>query len=296
MTSRLADPKLLMATKNLSLAAKTTVDGFMAGIHNSNVKGMGMEFSQYRSYGAGDDLRLLDWKMFARSDKYFIRESQIETSISVKIIIDASASMNHEDNGFTKIEYARYLAASLAYLASMQGDAIGLYVLQNNNLFSLPSRRDHQHLQRLFYQLEQIHPAGQFTDAVHYKSLLSGNGIKELLIFITDYYEEKGEITALLQSLSTGKHEIVVLHLLGENEMELQFEGYAALEDLETGRTIQINTAAYRQEYKVKLCEHIERIRHHLLSRNIWYETITMNEPLDKALQQFLKGRNKIRR
>ena len=296
MTSRLADPKLMMAIKNLPLAAKTTVDGFMAGIHNSNVKGMGMEFSQYRSYGAGDDLRLLDWKMFARSDKYFIRESQIETSISVKIIIDASASMNHEDNGFTKIEYARYLAASLAYLATMQGDAVGLYALQNNALFSLPSRRDHQHLMRLFHQLEQIHPEGRFTDAVQYKNLLSGNGIKELLVFITDYYEENGEITALLQALSAGKHEIVVLHLLGENETELSFEGFAALEDWETGQTININPATFKQQYKERLNEHIERIRHNLLSRNIWYEKITMNEPLDKALQQFLKGRNKVRR
>src|SRR3954453_1139879 len=134
--SRLVDPKIIMSIKNLPLAAKTTVDGFMASIHSSNVKGVGMEFSQYRSYQAGDDLRRLDWKMFARSDRYYIRESEIETSISVKLLIDASASMNHEDSGFTKIEYARYLAASLAYLAGLQGDAIGLYVLQDNNLFS----------------------------------------------------------------------------------------------------------------------------------------------------------------
>src|SRR5438874_2205124 len=126
--SRLVDPKILMSIKDLALAAKTTVDGFMAGIHNSNVKGVGMEFSQYRSYQAGDDLRRLDWKMFARSDRYYIRESEIETSISVRFLIDASASMNHTDEGFTKIEYARYLAASLAWLASMQSDSIGLFV------------------------------------------------------------------------------------------------------------------------------------------------------------------------
>src|SRR3954470_17777270 len=118
--SRLVDAKIIMSIKSLSLAAKTTVDGFMAGIHSSNVKGIGMEFSQYRSYQAGDDLRRLDWKMFARSDRYYVRESEIETSISVKLLIDASASMNHEDSGYTKIEYARYLAASLAYLARLQ--------------------------------------------------------------------------------------------------------------------------------------------------------------------------------
>src|SRR6188768_1889297 len=103
--SRLADPKILMAIKDLPLAAKTTVDGFLTGLHTSNVKGVGMEFSQYRSYQAGDDLRRLDWKMFARSDRYYIRESEIETSISVKLLIDASGSMNHEDGGFKKMQY-----------------------------------------------------------------------------------------------------------------------------------------------------------------------------------------------
>src|ERR1041384_2831925 len=113
--SRLADPKILMALKDLPLAAKTTVNGFLAGIHNSSMKGVGMEFSQYRSYQPGDDLRRLDWKMYARSDRYYIRESEVETSISVRFLIDASASMNHRDsNGVKKIDYARYLAASLA--------------------------------------------------------------------------------------------------------------------------------------------------------------------------------------
>jgi uncharacterized protein (DUF58 family) len=293
--SRLVDPKIIMSIKSLSLAAKTTVDGFMAGIHNSNVKGVGMEFSQYRSYQAGDDLRRLDWKMFARSDRYYIRESEIETSISVRLLIDASASMNHEDGGFTKIEYARYLAASLAYLAGLQGDAIGLYVLQDNNLFSLPSRKDHQHLSRIFYQLEQIHPSGIFTEPVHYKSIFSSTSKKELLIFITDYYEQHGEITQLLQSLAANKHEIIVFHLVGKNEMELDFAGYTALEDLETGETIKIDAVKSRKLYKERLNDYFTRIKNELLSRNIFYELITMDEPLDKALPHFLNRRNKLR-
>lgn len=293
--SRLSDPKILMAIKDLPLAAKTTVDGFMAGIHNSNVKGVGMEFSQYRSYQAGDDLRRLDWKMFARSDRYYIRESEIETSISVRFLIDASASMNHVDGGFTKIEYARYLAASLAYLASLQGDAIGLYVFQNNSLFSLPSRQDHQHLSRIFYQLEKINPAGNFTDPINYKSIFSGTNKKELLIFITDYYEQNGEITKLLRSLSTNKHEIIVFHLLGKNEMELDFKGYAALEDMETGKTIKIDAAKSKKIYKERLDTYLKDVKNELLNNNIFYELITMDEPVEKALKDFLNRRNKLR-
>ena len=293
--SRLANPKILMAIKDLPLAAKTTVDGFMAGIHSSNVKGMGMEFSQYRSYQAGDDLRRLDWKMFARSDRYYIRESEIETSISVRFLIDASASMNHVDGDFTKIEYARYLAASLAYLSSLQGDSIGLYVFQNNSLFSLPSRKDHQHLSRIFYQLEKIDPAGNFTDPVNYKSIFSGTNKKELLIFITDYYEQNGEITKLLQSLAANKHELIIFHLLGKNEIELDFKGYSALEDMETGKTIKIDATKSKKLYKERLDKYLAHIKNELFNNNIFYELITMDEPVEKALKDFLNRRDKLR-
>ncbi len=191
----LLHPKTLMAIKDLSLAAKKTVDGFMSGINKSNVKGAGLEFSQYRSYQPGDDLRWLDWKMYARSDRYYIRESEMETSISVRFLIDASRSMLHEDNGISKIDYTRYMAAALGYLAHSQGDAIGLYVFSEGELFSLASRKDAQHLTRFYYQLEHIQPAGKFTEPVHYKHIFAGEQKRELLVFITDMYEQDKEIT-----------------------------------------------------------------------------------------------------
>lgn len=293
--SRLADPKILMALKDLPLAVKITVDGFMAGMHASNVKGVGMEFSQYRSYQAGDDLRRLDWKMFARSDRYYIRESEVETSISVRFLIDASASMNHVDGAFTKIEYARYLAASLAYLASKQGDATGLYIFQDGGLFTLPARNDHQHLSRILYHLENIRPGQSFTNPVHYKDIFSSINKKELLIFITDYYERDGEITHLLSDLSASKHEIIVFQLMGQNEMAFDYKGYAALEDMETGETIRINPAENNQAYKERIEKHIAGIRTKLLNKNIFHRLINMEEPVDKALTDFLKQRNKVR-
>lgn len=294
--SRLADPKILMSIKDLPLAAKTTVDGFMAGIHAGTLKGEGMEFSQYRSYQAGDDLRRLDWKMFARSDRYYIRESEIETSISVRFLVDASASMNHADGDFTKIEYARYLAASLAYLANMQHDATGLYIFQEGQVYMLPARQDRQHLSRIFYQLEQIEPEGKFTDPIRYRDIFSGSIKKELLVFITDFYEEQGEISRLLESLASSKHEIIVFHLMGRNELDLDYKGYTALEDLETGQTIRIDTSQNREEYTRQVDAHITAIRTHMLNKNISYRLIAMDQPLDIALSDFLKQRNKISR
>jgi uncharacterized protein (DUF58 family) len=132
------DPKVLMTIKDLPLLAKTVIDGFMNGFNKSTVKGPGLEFSQYRSYQPGDDLRWLDWRMFARSDRYYIRESEVETSISVRFLVDASASMNHDDNGIKKIDYAKFLAASLAYLANLQGDSVALNIFKDGELFSMP--------------------------------------------------------------------------------------------------------------------------------------------------------------
>jgi uncharacterized protein (DUF58 family) len=292
--SRLLDPKILMAIKDLNLSAKTTIDGFMNGINKSTIKGAGLEFSQYRSYQPGDDLRTLDWKMFARSDRYYIRESEIETNIAVRFLVDASASMNHQDGAFTKMDYARYLTACLAYLANLQGDAIGLYIFKNAELFSMVAKQDYQHLARLFYQLEQIEPAGTFTKPIHYKEIFAGTQKRELLVFVTDLYQTDEEIFNLLATLNSLQHEIVVFHVLSRNELTLDFKGYATFEDLETGQTVQVDQAKARAAYQSKLEQYLEETRMKMLDQRIYYRTIITDEPLDQALRDFLKQRSKL--
>lgn len=286
-------PKTLMTIKDLPLLAKTVIDGFMNGFNKSTLKGPGLEFSQYRSYQPGDDLRWLDWRMFARSDRYYIRESEVETSISVRFLVDASASMNHDDNGTLKIEYAKALAASLAYLANLQGDSVALNVFQEGKLFSLPSKPDPQHLQRLFYHLEQVKPDGQFTQPAHYKELFAGTGRKELLVFITDMYQVNGEILALLNTLAALRHEIIVFHLMGQNELDFDFKGYTTLEDLETGETIQINIQTAKDTYQQKLQQHLSTVKNELLGKRIAYRMLCTAQPLDEALREFLVQRKK---
>lgn len=287
------DPKVLMTIKDLPLLAKTVIDGFMNGFNKSTVKGPGLEFSQYRSYQPGDDLRWLDWRMFARSDRYYIRESEIETSISIRFLVDASASMNHDDDGIKKIDYAKALTASLAYLANLQGDSVALNVFKDGELFSLPSKPDPQHLQRLFYHLQGVEPSGTFTKPIHYKELFAGNGRKELLVFITDMYQAEAEIDALLSSLSALKHEIIVFHLMGQNELNFDFKGYSTLEDLETGETIQVNTQRAKDAYTEKLQQHLAAIRSTLLGKRISYRMLSTAQPLDEALRDFLVQRKK---
>ncbi|MEO6315455.1 MAG: DUF58 domain-containing protein [Chitinophagaceae bacterium] len=292
--SRLLDPKILLAIKDLQLAAKTTIEGFMAGINKNSIKGEGLEFSQYRSYQPGDDLRQLDWKAYARSDRYYIRESEIETSISIRLIVDASGSMNHADNGYTKIEYAKYLAASLAWLAGLQGDAVGLFILQEEQLFSIDAKRDYQHMARLFYQLENSSAAGLATKPMHYKSIFSNTGKKELVIFITDLYEQENELITMLDSLAVMKNEIIVFHLMGNNELEFDYKGYAALEELETGKIVRINAGSDNALYKEQVATYLESIKLKMLNHHFFYRLLNMRDPVKAALRDFLKQRAKL--
>ncbi|HLK29334.1 MAG TPA: DUF58 domain-containing protein [Puia sp.] len=291
--SSLLDPKILMSIKDLSLVAKKTIDGFMTGNNKSSVKGTGLEFSQYRSYQPGDDLRWLDWKMYARSDRYYIRESEIETSISVSFLIDASNSMNHRDKNVAKIDYAKYLAASLGYLAHLHGDAIGLYVFQDGEIFSLSSKRDSQHMARFYYQLENISPKGKFINPVQYRHLFTANPKKELLVFISDFYEHNGEIMQLLNTLSSLRHEIIAFHLMSANEMQMDYEGYDEVEDLETGKNVHINSKLQSEIYKQNLQQYLQSLRMQLLDKNIFYRLMTTDKPLEEALRDFLKQRAK---
>jgi len=293
--SKLLDPKILMAIKELSLAAKTTIEGMMNGINKSSVKGPGMEFSQYRSYQPGDDLRSLDWKMFARSDRYYIRESEIETNIAIRLVVDASASMNHQDGDFKKIDYARYLAASLAYLGNLQGDAIGLNVFKENEVFTLTPKQDFQHLSRLFFQLEQIKPEGKFTGDLNYKQAYNSPHKRELIIFITDLYQANEEIFTLLDSFNTLKHEVIVFHLMARNELELNFKGYSTFEDLETGATIEVDQSSVRKSYLAALNNYLEEVKAKALNKRIFYRMLCTDEPLEQAIRDFLNQRKKLK-
>jgi uncharacterized protein (DUF58 family) len=288
----------IIAIKDLSLAARQTIDGFMTGINRSKVKGVGLEFSQYRSYQPGDDLRWLDWKRYARSDRYYIRESEIETSISVRLLVDASRSMEHMEGvsaggGYTKLDYAKHLAAALAWLANQQGDALGLYVFREGEVFSLPARKDPQHMARLYHLLETVEAGGVIGDPIGYKHIFLGEQKRELLIFITDLYERKGEIDKLLDLLAALRHEIIVFHVMGSNEIEGNYTGWSEVEDLETGERKPVGGAA-GDEYTQRMQAWLSEVRARLLDRQIFYQLMRMDQPLDQALRDFLKQRQQL--
>lgn len=291
---RFIDPHTLAAISDLHLLAKTVVDGFMLGANQSPRPGVGLEFNQYRSYQPGDDLRLVDWKMYARSDRYYVREADIETSITIRFILDASASMAHEDNGIVKFDYARFLVAALGYLAHTQGEAVGLEIINDATVIHLPPKHDHQQLHRFLHELEHTQPQGVWPDWKKLEGIFTATQRRELIVFVSDLHEHQDEIFAALSKLSALRNEVLFFHLLGRNEIDFNYEGFLTFEDWETGQTIQVEASRARENYLDRMQQKLQRLKQVLHDENISYTLFTLDQPLDFALRQYLTQRMKF--
>ncbi len=284
-------PELLFALRNLPLAARQAAEGFLAGAHASRRHGAGMEFSQYRPYQPGDDLRRLDWRLAARSDRYYLRESEVDTSLTVNLVLDASASMSHrDDNGLTKLDYARLLLASLAYLAQKQGDAVGLSILSPTGLQHLPARADTRQLPRLYHALETAAATGTFPET-NTLAPLTARRQRALTVCVSDLYEEAGEITRLLARLRATSGDVLLLHLVAGNELNFSYKGPVTFRDLETGQAIQLDADQQRPAYQRQLQAWLRDTAQQARRQGLDYHLINTSQPLDGALREFLKRR-----
>ncbi|MBT8303399.1 MAG: DUF58 domain-containing protein [Bacteroidia bacterium] len=287
-------PEIIKTVSGLALISRVIVDGYLSGKNHSRRVGPGMEFSQFRSYQPGDDLRLLDWKMLARSGRYYIKQSEIETNISVKFILDASKSMLHEEDGLSKMDYVRVLVASLGYLAQRQGDALGLFALNENKLHALQPRIHKQHFNRLLLELINIENKGKWPKDSEDSRKLHDRAHKELVFFITDMYQQDHELSDFVKQVKTFKNEVVVLHIMGKKELEFDYSGNLTFEDLETGVKLKVDTKESKKLYLKSLNDMLGKLKNTLLENNISYHLFRLDEPMAEALQLFLKKRSKL--
>jgi uncharacterized protein (DUF58 family) len=297
MDSRLRDllkPEIINTMEGLELVARVIVEGYMSGSNKSQSIGVGQEFSQYRNYEPGDDLRQLDWKMYARSERYFIKQAEIETNITVKFMIDASRSMSYEENGLSKLQFTKIITAALAYLARKQGDTFGLYVVNDEKLSIIQPRFEQQQFMRFLHELISIKAESTWKKS-GIEQLFDHHG-KELLIFISDLYDDEEDLLKFISRLKTSRNEVIVFHLMGENELELSHAGSFTFKDLESGQTLKVDTLAQQKEYVRKVEDWIAKTKSLLLEKNISYYTISMNGNPDQVLRDFLKSRKMLMR
>ena len=285
-------PELLHGLRNLSLAARQAAEGFLNGAHASRRHGAGMEFSQYRPYQPGDDLRRLDWRLAARSDRYYLRESEIDTSLTVHLVLDASASMNHrDDNGLRKLDYARLLLGALAHIATQQGDAVGLSILSPAGLRHLAPRADSRQLSRLYHALETTEANGHFPTP-ETLAPLTARRQRALTVCVSDLYEEGTEINNLLTRLRATSGDVLLLHLMAHNELDFTYQGAVTFRDLETGQTLQIDAGPQRAAYLQQLQEWLRTTAQQARRQGFDYHLLDTSQPLDAAMREFLRRRN----
>ena len=296
MNAQLKDlfkPEIINTVNGLDLIARIIVEGFMSGSNRSQSIGIGQEFSQYRGYEPGDDLRLLDWKMYARSERYFVKLSEIETNITIKFIVDASHSMSYSENGISKLHYAKVMIAALGYLARKQSDAIGLYGINNKHLEVVQPRFENQQLMRFVNALVNLKSEGNWGQRT--EPLIDHTG-KEMIVFVSDLYDQDKDIISFISRLKTSRNEVIVFHLMGKAEHDLSFEGAYTFEDLETRARVKVDTAVKQKEYKVLIEHWIKETKNSLLEKNISYTLISLDEPVEKTLRDFLKTRRALLR
>jgi uncharacterized protein (DUF58 family) len=285
------DPAALMAIRNLELRARTVVEGFWHGLHRSPYHGFSVEFTEYRPYAPGDDPRYLDWRLLARTDRYFIKKFEDETNLRCQLLVDNSRSMTFGSRGYTKAEYANTLAATLAYFLNQQGDAVGLLTFDESVREYLPARNRPGHLRQLMLALEK--PAGgKATDLVgplkHVAELLRKRG---LIVLISDLLAPIEALENTLALLTASGHEVLVFQVLDPAEVEFSFDTASRFEDLETGRDLFLDPSLARSDYKRRFEAHATEVRAICERLGCTLQRVVSDHPLELALFDFLKAR-----
>lgn len=289
----LLKPEILNSMNGLELVARIIVEGFMSGANKSQTIGVGHEFSQYRNYEPGDDLRQLDWKMYARSERYFIKQAEVETNITVKFFLDASHSMAYTEDGVTKLQHAKVMIAALAYLARKQSDTFGLFIVNDKQVNVIQPRFEQQQFMRFLQALVNSKPESKWKNN-GIEHLFDHHG-KEMIIFITDLYDDDGDLLHFISRLKTKRNEVIVFHVLGKREMNLDFEGSYTFKDLENDLILKVDTRTEKKMYTDRIQSWIKQSRLSLLEKSIHYFSISMGEDISQILREFLKIRKNFR-
>jgi len=291
---RLLDPRVLSRISTIELVAKTVVDGFVAGLHRSPFFGFSQEFAEYRPYVPGDDPRFVDWNVFARTERTYLKRYLGETNTALVLVFDASASMGFgTKSGVTKMEYARFLTASLAYMALHQHDAVSLIIFDEKVRRYLPPSTRPGQLHAILHSIEQAQPATKTDIDQPFEHFRQFHTKRSLVAVVSDFYFSPDRLLKAVRPLCYHGNDVILFHLLDPAELNPQLGDSTLLEDMETGERMEVAPEYARTEYRRLIQSHIADLQHEARGSGADYLLLDTSRPLDTALKEYLLFRQK---
>jgi uncharacterized protein (DUF58 family) len=290
---RFLDPAVIARIGTMELKARTIVEGFLSGLHRSPFKGFSVEFAEYRQYIPGDDLSTIDWKVYARSDRHYVKKYEEETNLDCHLLLDVSASMSYGSGGVSKLEYGSFLAASLAYLMARQRDAVGLIAFDERIVNRLPASARPGHLRSLLLALERL-PAGERSDVSRPLHQLADALVKRsMAVLISDLLDEPERVLKGLRHLRFRGTDVIVFHVLDRDELTFPFERVGRFRDLETDDAVEAVPSMVREQYLKEVRDVVAYYERELRVSGVDYVLVDTSRPLDFALMGYLSTRAK---
>ena len=289
---RFLDPKVLARIDDLELVARFVVEGFISGLHRSPHLGFSTDFAEHRQYMPGDDTRHLDCKLFARTDRLYLKQFEADTNSNFIVILDVSASMGYGTSGLTKIEYAKYLGACLAYFSHRQRDRVGLVTVDSDIVDIVPPSA--KHLNQVLHGLDRAVAKGRGSLAVPLLKVSESQHRRSILLILSDLYEPADKIRDALGPLRDAGHDVVVMHLLDPAELNFTFDAAGTFEDLESGERIPVVPGRLRTRYTELIRDHLTAVEKLLGEGRVDYMMVDTSKPVDEILFQYLLRRERM--
>jgi uncharacterized protein (DUF58 family) len=287
------DPAVIARLGTLELKARTIVEGFLSGLHRSPFKGFSVEFAEYRQYIHGDDLATIDWKVYARSDRYYVKKFEEETNLDCHVLLDVSGSMAYGSKGLTKLQYGACLAASIAYLMNRQRDAVGLAAFDDRIIEMLPASARPGHLRALLLTLDRLKPGAQTNVAKPLHQLADSLGKRGMVVLISDLLDDPDAVIRGVRHFHYRGTDVIVFHVLDPDEIDFPFERASRFEDLETGEEVVAVPGLVRDHYVREMGGLLDRYRRELGSSGIDYQLLRTTDHLELALMSYLSRRGR---
>ena len=287
-------PDVVSRLGRLDLIARMVVEGFIIGLHRSPYHGFSVEFAEHRQYMPGDDIKHLDWKVYGKTERFYIKQFEEETNLKCHILLDTSASMGYSSGEITKLQYGTYLSAALSYLMLNQQDAVGLVIFDQKIRQYLPPKAVNSYLKQLLIALHTCKSSSKTNISTAFHEMADRIKRRGLIVVISDLFDDRSAILSGLKHFRHNNHEVIVFHILDPEERRFDFHGEVVFEDMETGQQILTQPAHIRKEYRKKVARFIKQFRKECRENRIHYILMDTTEPFDKALFEYLVKRKKV--